>query len=166
VEASWPSFDGVYVHWPHLSGPPELAQPASYHLDGRFHRRERTFELNPAVWKLLGDRGVAVRGPVPSGLQVWADRAALTAWTVENLNGYWVGLLERVRALPAERMDARLAVWGVLGVARLHYTLVTGEITSKSGAGSTPLRGSRTGGVRSFASPCASGGRSRVVQPG
>jgi hypothetical protein len=91
------------------------------------------------VWKLLGDRGVAVRGPVPSGLQVWADRAALTAWTVENLNGYWVGLLERVRALPAERMDARLAVWGVLGVARLHYTLVTGEITSKSGAGEYAL---------------------------
>jgi hypothetical protein len=143
VEKERPSYDGLYLRWEHLGGPPELAQPASFHLEGRFHRRETTFEANPAVWKLLGDRGVAIRGPESRALRVWTDRDALAHWTLDNLNGYWTGLVERAhRALSAaqdEWFDAELPVWGVLGVARLHYTLVTGEIISKSAAGAYAL---------------------------
>jgi hypothetical protein len=144
IEAGRPPFDGLYLRWRHLSGPPELAQPASYHLEGRLRRRETTFEVNPSVWRLLGDRRVAVRGRAPRELGVWTDREALASWTLENLNGYWAGLVERAhRALPVATesgwLDAELPVWRVLGAARLHYTLVTGEIISKSGAGAYAL---------------------------
>lgn len=145
ADADWPSFDGVYVRWEHLRGPTELAQPAPYHLNGQFHRHEHAFEFNPAVWTLLRDRGVAVRGPAPPELQVWTDREALDSWTIENLNGYWAGLAEQARQVllidekGIERLDARMPVWSVLGVARLHYTLTTGGITSKSGAGEYAL---------------------------
>jgi hypothetical protein len=95
VEPDRPSYDGLYLRWEHLSGPPELAQPAPFHLDKQFHRREAAFEANPAVWKLLGDRGVAIRGPEPRALQVWTDGEKLASWTLENLNSYWAGLVDR-----------------------------------------------------------------------
>jgi hypothetical protein len=86
-----------------------------------------------------------VRGPAPPELGIWNDRTALAAWTIENLNSYWTGLAKRAHTALSVggrwigRVDARMAVWGVLGVARLHYTLVTGGITSKSGAGEYAL---------------------------
>jgi hypothetical protein len=144
VEPGRPSYDGLYLRWEHLSGPPELAQPPPFHLGGQFNRHEAAFEANPAVWKLLGDRGVAVRGPEPHALQVQTDRKDLASWTLDNLNSYWAGLVDRAHQVLAARaedelFDAEVPVWGVLGIPRLHATLVTGEIVSKSGAGEYSL---------------------------
>jgi hypothetical protein len=56
-----------------------------------------------------------------------------------NLDGYWRRWLEQRSRLLSRRgliaCSARSAACGLLGVSRLHYTLATGRITSKRGAG-------------------------------
>jgi hypothetical protein len=61
-----------------------------------------------------------------------------------NLMGYWAELLRRCRDGLASRpagtpVPADTAAWLVLGVSRSHFTLVTGEITSKRGGGEYAL---------------------------
>jgi hypothetical protein len=78
-------------------------------------------------------------GPASADVAIWADPEALAAWTLGNLDGYWRRLLDRASRLPGRWGLATLTpyatVWVVTGVSRLHYTLATGEITSKEGAG-------------------------------
>ena len=63
----------------------------------------------------------------------------LAAWTDRNLDSYWRRLLERGARLLTPYGIAGLTAyaceWCVLGVSRLHYTLATGRIASKEGAG-------------------------------
>jgi len=72
-------------------------------------------------------------------LDIWADREALATWTRDNLERYWRPWFRRSSRLPSRPGLACLGswgpAWGVLGVSRLHYTLATGEIISKEGAG-------------------------------
>ena len=65
--------------------------------------------------------------------------AALATWTRRNLDDYWRPWHRRSSRLLSRPGLACLTpwgpAWGVLGVSRLHYTLATGDITSKRGAG-------------------------------
>jgi Domain of unknown function (DUF4111) len=140
AERRAPEFDGLYVCWDDLARPPARAQPAPYHLDSRFVTGEDCFEANPATWQTLHDHGVAVRGRAPATLGVWTDPAVLAEWTLGNLNDYWARWIDEsgqalARKAPGDTIDGDLAAWGVLGIARLHATLLTGQIVSKSGAG-------------------------------
>jgi hypothetical protein len=58
------------------------------------------------------------------------------------LNAYWKPWIAAQRRLVGKGVMSlgNWAIgWGVLGVARLHYTLTTGQITSKAGAGDYAL---------------------------
>jgi hypothetical protein len=130
------NFDGIYVTYAELAADPAAAQAPSAH-EGRFSR-SGAFETNPAVWRLLAQRGIPARGPEPRRLAVWSDPQALRRWSLDNLNGYWAGLVARWRAAapPRELVVHHYGLpWLVLGVARVHHTVVTGDITSKSGGG-------------------------------
>jgi hypothetical protein len=85
----------------------------------------------------LARHGHAVRGDTPGG--IWNDPAAIRTSILENLDSYWAPWLVRARRLLTPlgimMLDGWAPAWGVLGVARLAYTLRTGEITSKTGAG-------------------------------
>jgi hypothetical protein len=133
-----PAFEGVYVTWEDLATDPLQVAPAPFFHDGRFSAAG-SFELNPVTWHVLARHGVAGRGPVPADVAVAVDPAALASWSRDNLDGYWRRWRARRARLwsPAglAALGAWAPVWGVLGVSRLHYTLATGEITSKSGAG-------------------------------
>ena len=98
-----------------------------------------TAGLDPVTWHTLARHGIAVRGPDPAALGVWDDPAALATWTLGNLDGYWRPWHDRHARLASRAGLAALGTWaptwGVLGVSRLHYTLATGAITSKAGAG-------------------------------
>jgi hypothetical protein len=133
-------FDGIYVTDDELAREPAAARAPAVH-EGSM-ARSGGFEANPVVWHTLAHHGIRVRGPAPDRLAVWSDPEALRRWNVDNLTGYWAGLVNRWRAATPTR---ELVVhhyglpWLVLGVARLHYTIVTGEVTSKAGAGEWAL---------------------------
>jgi len=69
---------------------------------------------------------------------------ALDRWTRQNLEEYWRPWHTRFGQLVSRDGWASLGPWatewGVLGVSRLHYTLVSGQITSKHGAGLYAMR--------------------------
>lgn len=87
--------------------------------------------------RTLALHGVAVRGEPPADL--WDNADLLARLLRSNLAGYWAGWLSRARN-PTRLLNWRMLggwapPWGVLGVARIAYTLETGDIISKTGAG-------------------------------
>ncbi len=130
-----PALEGPYVTFDELRARPAEAGEGVFHhgvLDtGRAGR-------SPIEWVTLARHGIAVRGPGPDSLDISTDPDELTAWTRDNLDIYWAPWVARSRGATPTAM-AMLSdwgvAWGVLGVSRTHYTLSTGAITSKSGAG-------------------------------
>jgi hypothetical protein len=97
---------------------------------------------NPVTWATLRQCGIAWRGELDRD-QLWHDPVTLNAWTRDNLATYWSPWLASLDRL-ATRDDIAALIdeateWGVLGVTRLHYTLATGVVTSKRGAGDYAL---------------------------
>jgi hypothetical protein len=139
----WPSpyFDGIYVTWDDLASDPERAGFGPYSHEGQFYAH-RSSSDDPVTWHTLAHHGVACRGP--SKFDVWADPEVLARWTLDNLDTYWRRLLDRAsRPLSLWGLAAYSpygAVWVVLGVTRLHYTLATGDIGSKELAGCYALQ--------------------------
>ncbi|MEV0384111.1 aminoglycoside adenylyltransferase domain-containing protein [Nonomuraea sp. NPDC050643] len=128
-------FDGVYLTWDDLGhNPAELGERPQAHT-GRLNRRGG---VNPVTWHTLARHGLTCRGPKPGELEIWNDPGALAAWTDTNLDRYWRRLVGRASHLASPWgltcLGGYGAVWVVTGVSRLHYTLATGDITSKTGA--------------------------------
>jgi hypothetical protein len=121
-----PVFEGIYATWDGLA-----SDPARCGHD-------------PVTWHTLARHGVAIRGPDRADLNVWTNAEGLAEWTLGNLDSYWRPLLGRTARWGERWSLAALttygAVWIVLGVTRLHYTLATGEIGSKENAGRYSLR--------------------------
>jgi hypothetical protein len=122
-----PLFEGIYATWDELA-----SDPARCGHD-------------PVTWHTLARHGVASRGPDRAHLKVWTNAEALAAWTLGNLDSYWRPLLDRAARFGDEwwslaALTTYGAVWIVLGVTRLHYTLETGEIGSKENGGRYSLR--------------------------
>ncbi|GIH14064.1 nucleotidyltransferase domain-containing protein [Rugosimonospora africana] len=133
-----PFFDGPYVTWDELAGDPLSAAPGPYRHRDRLAASSRD-ERHPVTWHTLTRYGTAFRGPLPGEFPVHADDAGLRAWTLGNLDTYWRSWRARAGRLPSPTGLACLSsfgpVWAVLGVSRLHHTLVTGAIISKAAAG-------------------------------
>lgn len=135
--AGRPYFDGSYVTWADLAGDPSKAGAGAGTHEGRLHGRPAG-DGDIIAWHTLAGHGVAVRGPRAGDLDVWTDRTALTSWCRRNATEYWRPWLVRASRLSPLGL-ASLTRWGpawcVLGISRLHHTIATGAITSKSGAG-------------------------------
>jgi len=133
-----PHFDGVYVTWLELAQDPRKIAPGVHVHAGRTHADARE-SRHPVTWHTLAQCGVPVRGPAPADIDLWADRTALTESVRENLDTYWRRWHRDGSRRTSTKAAATLTdwgpVWAVLGVSRLHYTLATGKITSKTGAG-------------------------------
>ena len=135
---SRPFFDGRYVTGDDLARDPQQVGPGPFSYEGRFRPRGQG-DCSPVTWHTLSSHGVACRGPAPSDLAIWTDPAALASWTRRNFDSYWRPLLRHARRFPdpwsITAFTSYGAVWVVLGVCRLHYTLATGKIGSKERAG-------------------------------
>ena len=127
-------FDGFHAAPADLAVPPPDLGPLPTWFENQLHRREDG-DVNWVTWHELAERPVVVLGEAPA---VRTDKDALLAHTRDNLGAYWRdSQLDQVEHAGPEAVGhVDWAVeWVVLGVARLHHLLATGELTSKSGAG-------------------------------
>jgi hypothetical protein len=135
-QPSRPNLDVLYVTRDDLARDPS-GESFPHSLDGAFHA-DGGFDANPVVWRTLGTKAIAVRGPGLAASEVWFDPAHLRAWNLANLDGYWTAKIEEWRCLSGTEALVRHQYglqWLVLGVPRLHFTVATLEVTSKTGAG-------------------------------
>ncbi|HEY6746797.1 MAG TPA: nucleotidyltransferase domain-containing protein [Mycobacteriales bacterium] len=133
-------YDGLYVPAADLPAPPSAEETAAHVVNGEFASGPCGY-CTPVTWLELRQDGVAVRGPAPATMVAAPDPAALRTWLLGNLRGYWSGEAahaERVAAgLPADApVGGEPVVWMTLGAPRLHATLTTGRILSKTATGS------------------------------
>ena len=134
------TYDGNYVSLAGLPDVPDDERPAPHVVNGEFHAGDPNHQLTPATWAEFARYGIAVRGPQARELGVSVPAGRLNEWTLGNLNGYWKPAAEdgiaTLRPLdPGVAIAADVVAWISLGPARLHYTLATGDIASKSAAG-------------------------------
>jgi hypothetical protein len=133
-----PLFEGVYVTWDELAHDPCFAVPGPHFHDGRLQLNGKG-PRHPVTWHELAEHGLTLRGPLPSEFPIWTNRERLALWVRGNLDDYWRHWYEQSSRILSKRgllsFSAWSVAWGVLGVSRLHYTLATGEIISKQGAG-------------------------------
>ncbi|GAA3432870.1 aminoglycoside adenylyltransferase domain-containing protein [Kutzneria kofuensis] len=127
-------FDGLYVTFEDLRTSPSKLPNGYYRLEGELKVGDEG--RSPVEWTVLANHGVTIRGPRPQELQVHVDPDELREWVRGNANTYWRQFVDDPYDLI---FDAGIA-WGVLGISRLHYSMVTGDVTSKTGAGRHALR--------------------------
>lgn len=128
-----PAFDGMHVLVDDLRADPRVCPDAPAVLHGHFEPETR-MDVEVA-WHELARHGVTVAGPDVATLGVWDSQDVLLAFTRDNLDTYWRGTAESLAAHPVDARSEWACEWCVLGVARLHHLLVTGEMTSKGGGG-------------------------------
>lgn len=136
------SCNGVYVAQDQLQRPvTQIVLIASHH--GISFDRGSAFDVNPVVWKTLAEHGIAMRGPRPADLGLDPELHLLRQWNLDNLNGYWTscatGALNGHPPLKPWMPPRWATSWTVLGPARLHHTIATGEVISKQQAGEYAL---------------------------
>ena len=132
-----PLLDGVYVTWSELRAKP-MGLETPYCHDSWFY--PSGFAVNPVTWTTIHRRPISMRGPATP--TIWHDDEALRQWCRENLRGYWTDWISDARNGLWRRLFSCMiegVIWGVLGVTRLHATIKTGEIISKSAAGTYAL---------------------------
>jgi hypothetical protein len=133
-----PKLDGVYLTWPDLAVAP-VGLSAAYCLRGRFEAKG-DFAINPVTWWTLHRHPLALRGPAKP--VVHHDDQMLREWCRESLRSYWGSYVRIARGYGMYRLyslSRDLTVWGVLGVTRPHATITTGEMISKTAAGTYAL---------------------------
>jgi predicted nucleotidyltransferase len=131
-----PYRDAVYFPSAALGSRDEgAAYPAA--VDGVFHRARHRPE--PVLWATLDRHGLTVRGPEAGSLGADPGADWLREWNQGNLTSYWrrwaANVRPRIAGLdPADPVPAFLVTWAALGPGRLHATITSGEIISKSAA--------------------------------
>lgn len=133
--------NGVFVNTQGLSRPVTEITPLASHTGHEF-AVGRGFDLNPVGWHVLANHGIPIRGPHPSTLGLQTDDRLLRSWTLHNLDAYWAPWARTILARRPSRLRARwrwLTAWGVLGTARMHHTIATGNVIAKETAGDHAL---------------------------
>jgi len=127
-------FDGAHLLAKDLTADPEECPDVPCILHRHFEPEAR-YDISPVAWHELAWHGVTVAGQPHESLGIWTDQERLLDFTRDNLDSYWRGNAAALAAQPKEAAREEACSWCVLGVARLDHLLVTGELTTKSGAG-------------------------------
>jgi len=124
-------FDGMHLLEEDLAGDPDDCPDVPCVLHGYFEAAAR-YDLSPVAWHELAGHSLTVRGSLP---EIWTDHDRLLAFTRDTLDTDWRSSAEALAKFPAEAETEQSCEWSVLGVARLHHLLVTGQMTAKGAAG-------------------------------
>jgi hypothetical protein len=124
-------FDGLHLLADDLARDPDDCPDVPCVLHGWFEPEAR-YDVSPVAWHELALHSVPVLGELPV---VWTDQGRLLEFTGSNLATYWADQAAALAKFPSEAAGDLACEWCVLGVARLHHLLVTGEMTTKSAAG-------------------------------
>lgn len=126
-------FDGVYLDPELFAARPSDRQTVPFVVSGEFVTDRPCGELTPVMWLILSRYGICVRGEPVTGP---VDPQALADYNRANLRSYWQPLAAQIRdqfaAVPGDQpVEPDWVVWLILGPARLHYTIATGDIIAK-----------------------------------
>jgi len=139
LHTAGPRVDVLYATADDLAADPRtLSPPCS--IQGEFKPSD-AFAANPVEWRTLATKAIAVRGRPLEAAAIWFNADALRRWNLANLDDYWVAKTGEGERVPPEfwaRWESGLQ-WVVLGIPRLHHTIVTNEVISKSAAGAYDL---------------------------
>ncbi len=135
-----PHYDCTYLPHAWLRHQPAAGVNTPVSLDGELRLGEEAFMVSPPTWVELS-RSVRVSGPEPRALGIVEVSGTLRQWTLDNLHGYWAVTAARARQdlstrPPDQAVAGEGVLWLALGAPRLHATLATGRIISKTEAGS------------------------------
>jgi predicted nucleotidyltransferase len=139
-----PALDGIVLSRADLAGGhAAMKGPRPVIFEGKVTLHEEGSARNPVTWQVLRQGGITWRGTPVSELHLHDDPAGLRAWTQGNLRSYWQPWLAKSRSVLSPfgiwSLRPDFVEWGVLGVTRLHATLATGKVVSKTGAGQYAL---------------------------
>ena len=129
------TLDGLFIPTSHLAEPPMPEMPVAT-CDAQGFSVAPSFLVNPVTWLSLATARIVVRGVDPTP---WGDDAVTAQWCRHNLATYWRNLARSLRSGflepdPASRHSSDVFAWLVLGPPRLHCTITTGSIISKTSA--------------------------------
>ena len=128
----------VFIWESEVTRPVTAIRPIASHV-GEIFDPHSAFDVNPVIWKELVDGGVSILGDDISDWGLDPEPDELHDWVARNLDEYWAPLAENVKS-GKRRLTASGVAWCLLGPARMHHTLVAGEIISKEAAGRHALR--------------------------
>ena len=138
-----PVLDGWYLTWEDLSQLPDRHRTLGLRAVGPRVHAGRNWVPPVLIWHELVDHGLHVRGPVLDEAVIPLDPEGVRDWCWTTIDTIWTPWWHRNARLLSVSGLGSLGTWapasGVLGVARIHYTLTTGLITSKCGAGEWAL---------------------------
>jgi hypothetical protein len=136
-----PALDGIWVTEAELAAGPDACSDGLTSHDNQFLELARG-NRNPVTWTMLREGAVPLFSELDRA-SLWHDPARLASWTRENVELYWAPWQARASnlfsTLGLAMLGSAAPMWGVLGISRLHYTLATGRIASKSAAGEYAL---------------------------
>ncbi len=102
----------------------------SYFEEGNFTEKG-FYDLNAVTWWTLKKAGITLYGPEVQTLGINVGKEDLMKAMRYNLDIYWTGKAQNGWLF----MDEEWIEFSVLSICRIYYTVITGEITSKSEAG-------------------------------
>jgi hypothetical protein len=131
--------NAVFVRSADLTLPVGCITPVAIAAGEKFRTAATGSDVSPVAWKVLAERGIAVRGPGPGRLGLDPEPDRLRGWNLDNLEAYWRPWARRYARAGVRPRPRWWTAWGVLGPARLLRTVATGDVVSKEAAGEHAL---------------------------
>lgn len=136
--------DTSYLTWAELADAPTSSTTVGVRaIDGRIHVAPDPQAPGILLWHQLHDQARTVTGADLQDRPVALRPDALQAWCLTQIEERWTPWWDRAAVLLSaggrESLGAVGPTSGVLGVVRLHHTLVTGSLVSQCQAGEWAL---------------------------
>ena len=132
-----PYRDAIYIPAEAIGADPPAGRRYPSAVDGVFQRA--LYRPDPVLWATLHRHALTVRGPEAHTLGADPGEGWLRDWNHGNLQSYWRPWAANGRAIMArlgqdDALPDGAVPWAALGPGRLHATITTGEIISKTAA--------------------------------